>query len=82
MSDFKVNDCRIHLQDLAACSFSDVMGSRMHSLQRVRDSGPWATGAAIPVDDRDMMTPTSKISERIRVCIAVLGGDGWVDCDV
>jgi len=49
------------------------MGSRMHiSLQGARDSGPWATGAAIPVDDRDMMTPTSKISERIRLA------DAWL----
>ncbi len=75
MSDFKVNDCRIHLQDLAACSFPDFMSSRVHAFPQMAGESElrsWAKGVAIPVDNRDMMTPTSKIGERIRVFIAVL----------
>jgi len=50
----------------------NFQGSHTFDSQGPGDCARGTTGVAMPVDDTDMMTPTSKISERIQVCIAVL----------
>ncbi len=82
MIDFEVNHRRTHFQTLAAHSLPDVKCSQMRNYQGSHtfdsqgpgDCARGATGAAIPMDDRDMMTQTSEISKRTRVCIAAVDG--------